>query len=89
MTTVHRSVDQAMFKFFTTVVLACVLGVSAPEAQWRALSLAERDEDFVPLFNGMSLEGWETISLGTPTGAWYVRSDLFGLRPAVGIQDRT
>jgi hypothetical protein len=33
-------------------------------------------EGFVPLLDGSSLAGWKTISLGTPTGSWYVRDGV-------------
>jgi hypothetical protein len=40
------------------------------------VSPEERADGFVPLFDGVSLSGWHVISLGTPTGGWYVRDGV-------------
>jgi hypothetical protein len=60
------------------VAVAAALLAFAPLAwtQSPIVSPAERAEGFVPLFDGSSLAGWTTISLGTPTGSWYVRDGV-------------
>ena len=58
------------------IVAALLLQV--PDA---VVSPAEREEGFVPLFDGRSLNGWQTIPLGKSAGPWQVRDGVLTYAP--------
>ncbi len=53
--------------------IVAALLLQAPDA---VVSQAEREEGFVPLFDGRSLNGWQTIPLGKSPGRWEVRDGV-------------
>ena len=61
-----------------TVVLAAFL-VQAQTAG--GISADERKDGFVPLFDGASLTGWQTIPLGSAPGTWEVRDGVLTHTP--------
>jgi hypothetical protein len=60
------------------IVLAALLA-QAPAGD--AISAEERTAGFVPLFDGASLTGWQTIPLGETPGTWVVRDGVLTHTP--------
>ncbi len=65
-----------MTNSFLSVLVALLAFAPAQSPPVGVVSAAERADGFVALFDGTSLSGWKTISLGTPTGSWYVRDGM-------------
>ena len=61
-----------------TVVLAALLAQAQAAT---GVTADERKEGFVPLFDGTSLTGWQTIPLGDTPGAWVVRDGVLTHTP--------
>ena len=63
-------------------VASLILAALLAQAQaGNGVSADERKDGFVPLFDGTSLTGWQTIPLGDPPGAWVVRDGVLTHTP--------
>ena len=59
------------------VAIIAALILQAPDV----VSPAEREQGFVPLFDGRSLSGWQTIPLGKTPARWEVRDGVLSYAP--------
>lgn len=63
------------------VMSALVCQVGAQAGAGNVIPANEREAGFVPLFDGRSLNGWQTIPLGENPGAWVVRDGVLTHTP--------
>jgi hypothetical protein len=64
------------------ILVAFVMALLVAQAPGvEGLSAQERKEGFVPLFDGKSLTGWQTIPLGDTPGSWIVRDGVLTHTP--------